>query len=123
MPLFVIGIGSDQPTRDVQLGELLYTLLRLRGIHIWDARPCFLTTAHADEDIDKIMLCFQETVRELQEAGFYPAPMRSAIAAPAGLSGQPPPGARLGKDPSGHPAWFVPDAARPGKFVKVGEAT
>ena len=61
-------------TCDVPFGELLHTLLRLRGLHIWDARPCFLTTAHRDEDVARIVLCFQETVRELQDAGFYPPP-------------------------------------------------
>ncbi len=61
-------------TQDVPLPELLQTLLRLRGIHIWDARPCFLTTAHTDADVDHIVARFQEAVRELQTAGFYPAP-------------------------------------------------
>ena len=30
------------------------------------------------------------------------------------------PGARLGRDPEGHPAWFVANPERPGKFLKVG---
>ena len=29
------------------------------------------------------------------------------------------PGARLGRDEDGRPAWFVPDADRPGKYLKV----
>jgi len=103
-------------TREVVLGELLYTLLRLRGIHIWDARPCFLTTAHGDEEVAQIVLCFQEAVRELQEAGFYPAASR-----PVPSPKPPKPGARLGKAPDGRPAWFLPDPQRPGKFLKVGE--
>jgi glutamate-1-semialdehyde aminotransferase len=102
-------------TRDVPLGELLYTLLRLRGIHVWDARPCFLTTAHTDADVARVVLCFQEAVRELQDAGFYPAPAAARPDAP------PVPGARLGKDPDGRPAWFVADPQRPGKYLKVGE--
>ncbi len=123
-PLKVESCGSlfkVAYTGDVPLGELLYTLLRLRGIHIWDARPCFLTTAHSDQDIDGIMLCFQEAVRELQQAGFYPAPIPSAPS--TGPRQQPRPEARLGKDPSGRPAWFVPDPARPGKYIKVGDAS
>jgi len=32
----------------------------------------------------------------------------------------PVPGAKLGKDRDGRPAWFVPNPAAPGKFVKVG---
>lgn len=30
------------------------------------------------------------------------------------------PGARLGREPDGRPAWFVDDSARPGKYLKVG---
>jgi len=29
-------------------------------------------------------------------------------------------GARLGREPGGRPAWFVPDPDRTGKFLKVG---
>jgi len=45
-----------------------------------------------------------------------------APAAPAVLdaSRPPVPGARLGRDPSGQPAWFVPKADQPGKYVKLG---
>ncbi len=32
----------------------------------------------------------------------------------------PVPGARLGRSPEGAPAWYVPDAERPGKFVRYG---
>ena len=27
---------------------------------------------------------------------------------------------RLGREPDGRPAWFVPNAEEPGKFLKVG---
>jgi hypothetical protein len=30
------------------------------------------------------------------------------------------PGARLGRNPEGSPAWFLADPARPGKYLKVG---
>jgi glutamate-1-semialdehyde aminotransferase len=118
--MFKVGYTQDMP-----LPELLYALLRLSGIHIWDARPCFLTTAHEQKDIDKIVLCFQEAVRELQRAGFYPACAEPTDHAGKNGSHPGPPmaGARLGKDERGQPAWFVPDPQRPGKFCKVGEVT
>jgi len=109
-------------TQDVALGELLYTLLRLRGIHIWDARPCFLTMAHTDEDVAIIVLSFQETVREMQQAGFYPAPLNGESPTTSTGNLSPRVGARLGKDPNGLPAWYVPDPQRPGKYLKVGDA-
>ena len=43
----------------------------------------------------------------------------SAAAPRAGLDATrpPQPGARLGRDPSGKPAWYVPDARQPGRYV------
>jgi hypothetical protein len=29
------------------------------------------------------------------------------------------PGARIGREPDGRPAWFVPSAEQPGKFTKA----
>ncbi len=98
-------------TRDVPFGELLFTLLRLRGIHVWDARPCFLTTAHTDEDVAKIMLCFQESVRELQKAGFYPAPTEAAVTN-VGPKCRPAE-ARLGKRPAAGRPGFCPTRSGP----------
>lgn len=122
-PLHLESCGSLMKlhaTREVPFGEMLYTLLRLRGLHIWDARPCFLTTAHSDADVEQIVLCFSEAVAEMQAAGFYPA---APSARSAARGGPPVPGARLGKAANGQPAWFVVDPARPGKFIQVGEVS
>ena len=34
----------------------------------------------------------------------------------------PVPEARLGKDPSGNPAWYVPNPNEPGKYIKLEQA-
>ena len=57
---------------DFPYSGLFYALLRHRGIHIWEARPCFLGTAHTDEDIAKTITAFREAVAEMREAGFFP---------------------------------------------------
>jgi hypothetical protein len=56
-------------------------------------------------------------VRELQDSEFLPR----RVAAPVLVDANKPPvpNAKLGRDKEGRPAWFVPDAANPGKFVKV----
>ena len=64
---------SDQP-----MGDLLFCYLRDRGVHIWDGFPCFLTTAHSDEDIAFVIKTFQECVEEMCEAGFLPQPTSPA---------------------------------------------
>ena len=54
--------------------SLLFFHLRLKGLHVWEARPLFLSTAHTDEDVAFIIRAFQETVLELREGGFLPEP-------------------------------------------------
>src|SRR5262249_48631291 len=46
-------------TEDIVYNDLIYTMLRDRGIHIVDNFPCFLTTAHTDEDVAKIVACYK----------------------------------------------------------------
>lgn len=60
---------------------LLYALLRHRGIHIWEGRPCFLGTAHSAADIAKVVAAFHESLAELKAAGFFAKP--TAVAAEA----------------------------------------
>ena len=52
------------------------------------------------------------------------APVESGLAVECGdvnaLAALPPtPGAKLGKDPQGNPAWYIADPQRPGKYLKV----
>jgi amino acid adenylation domain-containing protein len=55
-------------TRDEAFSDLFHTWLRNKGLHAWDARPCFLTVAHTDEDVAFIVRCLKETVEEMQAA-------------------------------------------------------
>ncbi|MEO6053889.1 MAG: aminotransferase class III-fold pyridoxal phosphate-dependent enzyme, partial [Chthoniobacterales bacterium] len=58
---------------DLKYASLLWYYLREKGIHVWENRPIYLTLAHSDEDFDKVIAAFQDSVREMQEAGFLPA--------------------------------------------------
>lgn len=97
--------------------DLFTYMMRERGVHIWDGFPCFFTTAHSDEDFAKIETAFQESVKELQEGEFIPSKKAPSLNL-FDPSTPPAPGARLGRDPSGNPAWFVPHPERAGQFVK-----
>ncbi len=57
--------------------SLLYYHLRLKGVHIQEGFPCFLTTAHTEADLDHIVRAFRESIAEMQDGGFLPAPVRS----------------------------------------------
>ncbi|BDU16073.1 polyketide synthase [Lysobacter auxotrophicus] len=100
------------------LQDLLFASMRLRGIHILDNFPCFITTAHSDEDIARIATAFKEAVAELQDMELLP---RSAATPKTVMDASKPvvPGARLGREPDGTPAWFVPNPEQPGKYMKV----
>jgi amino acid adenylation domain-containing protein len=106
------------PVQDNPWGDLLFYMLRDRGLHIYDGFPCFLTTAHTDADVETIVKAFRESVREMQESGFLPQPSRR----PTEFDSTRPPveGARLGRDRQGNPAWYVPSPEQPGQYVKVG---
>ncbi len=100
------------------LQDLLFAMMRSRGVHILDNFPCFMTTAHTKDDLRLIVSAFKDSVRESQESGFLPG--HAAEAAAVFDPARPPvPGARLGKDPQGQPAWFVPNPDNPAKYMKV----
>jgi len=103
-------------TEDHPLQDLLFAMMRSRGIHILDNFPCFFTTAHSEADFAAIATAFRESILEMQEAEFLP---RRRETAAFDAERPPVPGARLGKDPEGRPAWFVPNPDAPGKYLRV----
>ena len=106
---------EDHPMQD-----LLFAMMRSRGVHILDNFPCFMTTAHTPDDIAIIKSAFKESVAELQEAEFLPR--RRAATTVIADAGRPPvPNARLGRDKDGKPAWYVPDPNAQGKYIRIDE--
>ena len=98
---------------DLPLAPLFFAYMRNKGVHIWEGRPGFITTAHNDADLARVIDAFTETLVEMQQAGFLPAP--DAVEPPV-------PGARRGKHPDGREGWFVPDPDRPGRYFEVSLA-
>jgi amino acid adenylation domain-containing protein len=100
--------------------ELLFTLMREKGIHIWDGFPCFITDAHTVEEVDTIVEKFGESVIELVSAGFLPSTVKTQGIIGKTIEEIPPrKGARIGRDPQGNPAWFIADPDRPGKYLQL----
>ncbi len=110
-------------TEEVQYEEILFYVLREKGIHVWHHRPCFLTIAHSDADIEIIINAFIESIQELQKAGFIPNRLEEITTEgymnKADAANPPVPGARLGKTTEGIPAWFIKDPDHPGKFLQL----
>ncbi|MCP4157062.1 MAG: amino acid adenylation domain-containing protein, partial [bacterium] len=50
--------------------DLLFQLLNHKGVYTWEKRTCFFSTAHTDEDIQRVSAAIKESVKELREGGF-----------------------------------------------------
>jgi amino acid adenylation domain-containing protein len=104
---------------DHPLQDLLFAMMRSRGVHILDNFPCFFTTAHSEADFQFITKAYKESVLEMQQAEFLPG--KPVVQATVFDASRPPaPGARLGRDRDGSPAWFVPDPNEQGKYRRYG---
>jgi amino acid adenylation domain-containing protein len=66
---------------ELKHASLLWYFLREKGIHVWEGRPLYFTTAHTDEDLDRVVRGFVEAVADMQAAGFLPASAKE-VAAP-----------------------------------------
>jgi amino acid adenylation domain-containing protein len=84
---------------DTRFGSLFYYLLREKGIHIQEGFPCFITTAHTDDDLQRIIRAFREAIQEMQAADLLPSdllpsdllPYSTTTAAPVAVQALPTP--------------------------------
>ena len=84
--------GSTSTSRTICRSRVCsFAIMRDKGVHIWEGRPCFLTLAHTDADLDRIVTAFSETLAEMQAADF-PARGRRATAHPKCAQGPRPVG-------------------------------
>ena len=126
MPFHIVYYGSLWKIKfdtDILYGELLFTLMREKGIHIWDGFPCFMTESHTDAELDAIIRQFTDSIDELITAGLFAgkaAETPKPVTVGPILAAKPPvPGARIGRDKQGNPAWFVLNPAQPGNYLQV----
>jgi len=124
LPMYIAQFGSlwkIKFTYEMAYGELLFTLMRLKGVHIWDIFPCFLTAAHTIADVEFIIAKFEESVDDMIAGGFFTTTANVANKAPepAVFNQAPHPDAKLGRDREGNPAWFIPDKDNPGKYLQI----
>jgi len=70
---------------DLKYASLLWYHLREKGVHVWEGRPLYFTTAHTDEDLDQVVTAFVSAVGDMQAAGFLPASPDGAPQPPTGF--------------------------------------
>jgi len=71
---FFMNLSGVEPN-----AGLLYHHMRLRGVHVQEGFPCFLTTTHGDAEVARVIAAFAGGIDEMQAAGFFPR----RIAAPS----------------------------------------
>lgn len=65
-----------------RLGSLFFHQLRVLGIHVIEGYPCFVTTAHSDADLERIVAAIGQTLDALQGAGILTATEDHALGRP-----------------------------------------
>ncbi|MGA6161229.1 amino acid adenylation domain-containing protein [Amycolatopsis magusensis] len=86
--LFRLRFLDEAPSSE--LVELFHTMLVAQGLYIWEGRNCFLSTAHTDADIERIVVVIASAVNQLTAAGFFPGARPAlATAAPEDDDGYP----------------------------------
>jgi glutamate-1-semialdehyde aminotransferase len=130
LPMIINHFGSLWRLKfneEVLYGDLLFTTLRENGIHIYDGFPCFMTEAFEEEDVRQIINSFKKSVEQMVLAEFFSNNKIESIALKqsgtnnsAIIPIQPPvPGAKLGRDEDGNPAWFIEDSNKKGEYIKI----
>jgi glutamate-1-semialdehyde aminotransferase/acyl carrier protein len=124
VPVSIVGFGSMWKIKfdeEIPYSELLFTLMREKSIHIWDGFPCFITESHTGTELNAIALAFEESLNQMISAGFISS--KNNISKDINLKileNEPPvPGAKLGRDQEGNPAWFIADPENTGKYLQV----
>lgn len=111
VPLKMDNFGSlmkPKWSQEVKNGDLLFTMLRYNGVHVYDGFPWFVNLAHTDAELEEVIQRVKRSVATLQFNGFLPGSQELVGNSDIYLQDNPPTaGAKLGTDEQGNPAWFI----------------
>lgn len=62
--------------------ELIFYHLLDQGVYTWEGRTLFLSTAHTDADLDRIVDAFRAAIAQLRSGGFLPDQPRPPVELP-----------------------------------------
>ncbi len=72
LPIRIVHFGSFFLPRfggRPEFDTIFHRLLHHHGLHMWEGRPGFLTTAHSDADVDAMVAAFKRAADEMVEGG------------------------------------------------------
>ncbi|WP_179321073.1 polyketide synthase [Winogradskyella helgolandensis] len=108
---------------EIPYAELVFVILRSKGIHIMEGFPCYMTTAYTEGDVDQIINSIKESIEELIKVGILVSDINTNVnrsqTKSSALNQPPVPGAKLGMDESGNPAWFIVDEKNGNAYKKI----
>ena len=108
---------------EIPYSELLFVLMREKGIHIWDGFACYITAAYTEKDITHLIDCFIESMDKLTEVGIFESDNNESsylrFKSSVELNQPPKPGAKLAIDELGNPAWYIEDDKNKGTYQKM----
>jgi glutamate-1-semialdehyde aminotransferase len=101
-------------------GELLFAQLRFNGVHAYDGFPWFVNLAHTEAELQFVLEAFKKAVASMQFIGVLPGGQQVIVDRPEVLDQNkaPAPGAKIGRDAQGNPAWFMQGLN--GEFYQLG---
>jgi amino acid adenylation domain-containing protein len=86
--------------------ELLFTLLRNEGIHIWENFPCFITAAHVSNDISFTINKLEKVLTHLIENELVSGDLPYHQEVLMDINHPPFLGAKISLDEDGNPCWI-----------------
>ena len=57
---------------DFQFVQIFLAHMVYKGVHLWEGRNAFVSTAHTDADLDYVVRAVKESVYEMRDGGFFP---------------------------------------------------
>jgi natural product biosynthesis luciferase-like monooxygenase protein/amino acid adenylation domain-containing protein len=117
---------------ELKFVDLFFYHMLDQGIYIWEGRNCFLSTAHSEEDLSRIVRAVANSVAEMRAGGFWPGtpgkPQQSESSTPTSIDGNTGSLATAGEKSNGHGQPTASSAAaeplaRPAYVVDRSEKT
>lgn len=121
IPFVMNNFGSLMKPKwksDLPGGELLFAILRHKGVHVYDGFPWFINLAHTSEDLKNVLQTIKDSFLQMKKMGLLPD-SNISVKKPSkmfSLGNAPREGAKLGRDEQGNPAWFMENPDKPGEY-------
>jgi amino acid adenylation domain-containing protein len=122
LPLELNNFGSlmkPKWKKEIPSGEILFPLLRFNGVHVYDGFPWFVNLAHTEADLEFVLKAFKKSIMSMQLMGLVQESKMDSTQKIFDAAKAPVPGARIGRDEAGNPAWFVENPAKAGDYFLV----